>query len=83
MNISQLLEYCERIVVARESSRPHLLPHFAGSSRVDYDEEITPDCLLDYATISECMKESGKDIMGMIPLQVLFFLCTHVCYCIL
>ena len=73
MNISQLLEYCERVVAARESSRPHLLPQAAGSGRVDHDEEIATDCLLDYATIAECMKESGKDIMGMIPLQVIIF----------
>ncbi len=78
MNISQLLEYCERVVAARESSRPHLLHQAAGSGRVDHDEEIAPDCLLDYATIAECMKESGKDIMGMIPLQVVC--CRYFCY---
>lgn len=77
MNISQQLEYCKYVVATRESSHPELLSQVAGSSRIDHYVDFKPNCLLDYATTVEYMKETGKDIMGMISLNVLFIIISN------
>lgn len=68
MNVTQLVEYSAKIVACRTSAVPLIV---AGTIvQVNGDEPIPPEFLLDFNTIAECMKESGKDIVGMIPLQV-------------
>lgn len=64
------MEYSSQIVANRSDIAPQLLiagEVSGGNSQLD---GIQPECLLDYNTIADCMKEAGKDIMGMIPLQV-------------
>lgn len=70
MSVSTLVEYSSQIVANRSDNAPHLLSTVdvgIGNGQLD---GIQPECLLDYNTIADCMKEAGKDIMGMIPLQV-------------
>lgn len=70
MSVSSLVEYTSQVVANRSGKAPHLLSVVetaAGNSQLD---GIQAECLLDYNTIADCMKEAGKDIMGMIPLQV-------------
>lgn len=69
MNVSTLAEYSSRIVAARKSQAPHLLDHSEGNKFNIQIDNVPSECLLDYNTIADCMKEAGKDIMGMIPLQ--------------
>ena len=71
MNVTQLIEYSAKIVASRKSTVPYTV--LSTAVHVDSDQPIPNECLLDFDTISECMKESGKDIVGMIPLQVFFF----------
>ena len=68
MNVTQLVEYSAKIVASRKSAVPYTV--LSTAVHVDSDEPIPEECLLDFNAISECMKESGKDIVGMIPLQV-------------
>ena len=68
MNVPQLLDYSARVVAARTSAVPHLVS--GASAKAQQLEDIPAECLLEYSAIAECMKEAGKDIMGMIPLQV-------------
>ncbi len=70
MNVPTLGDYSSQVVTARGGIAPHLLsPVEATAGNVQLDN-IQPECLLDYNAIADCMKEAGKDIMGMIPLQV-------------
>lgn len=68
MNVTQLVEYSARIVASRKNTVPYTV--LSTAVHVDSDQPIPEECLLDFNAISECMKESGKDIVGMIPLQV-------------
>ena len=70
MNVPTLGDYSSQVVAARSGVAPHLLsPIEATAGNLQLDS-IQPECLLDYNAIADCMKEAGKDIMGMIPLQV-------------
>ncbi|XP_046444487.1 protein EFR3 homolog cmp44E-like isoform X1 [Daphnia pulex] len=69
MNVATLIEYSAQVVAARTAKAPLLLRFNEGSAEEFPQDGITPECLLDFNTIADCMKEAGKDIMGMIPLQ--------------
>jgi hypothetical protein len=70
MNVATLIEYSAQVVAARTAKAPLLLRFNEGSAEEFPQNGILPECLLDFNTIADCMKEAGKDIMGMIPLQV-------------
>ncbi|XP_057379151.1 protein EFR3 homolog cmp44E-like isoform X3 [Daphnia carinata] len=69
MSVTTLVEYSSKVVTARNGSAPHLLNFNESSAESIQQDSISPECLLDFNTIADCMKEAGKDIMGMIPLQ--------------
>ncbi|EFX83306.1 hypothetical protein DAPPUDRAFT_315767 [Daphnia pulex] len=69
MNVATLIEYSAQVVAARTAKAPLLLRFNEGSAEEFPQDGIPPECLLDFNTIADCMKEAGKDIMGMIPLQ--------------
>ena len=68
MPISQLAEYISQVISARARLAAYLLPN---SEEVPEGLDSLPaECLLDFNVISECMKDAGKDIRRLIPLQV-------------
>lgn len=70
MSVTTLIEYSSKVVTARNGSAPYLLNFNESSAESIQQDSISPECLLDFNTIADCMKEAGRDIMGMIPLQV-------------
>lgn len=70
MNVSTLVEYSSQVITARSGKAPHLLSAVDATTANIQLDSIPPECLLDYNAIADCMKEAGKDIMGMIPIQV-------------
>lgn len=70
MSVTTLVEYSSQVVNARSGSAPYLLSFNESSAESIKQDGISPECLLDFNAIADCMKEAGKDIMGMIPLQV-------------
>lgn len=69
MSVTTLIEYSSKVVTARNGSAPYLLNFNESSAESIQQDSISPECLLDFNTIADCMKEAGRDIMGMIPLQ--------------
>ena len=82
MNVATLIEYSAQVVAARTGKAPLLLRFHEGAVEEFQQDGILAECLLDFNTIADCMKEAGKDIMGMIPLQVknLIFVCNSGLY---
>jgi hypothetical protein len=82
MNVATLIEYSAQVVAARTGKAPLLLRFHEGAAEELQQDGILAECLLDFNTIADCMKEAGKDIMGMIPLQVknLIFVCNSDLY---
>jgi hypothetical protein len=70
MSVTTLVEYSSRVATARSGSAPYLLSFNESSAESIQQDSISPECLIDFNAIADCMKEAGKDIMGMIPLQV-------------
>lgn len=69
MSVTTLIEYSSKVVTARNGSAPYLLNFNESSAESIQQDSISPECLLDFNAIADCMKEAGRDIMGMIPLQ--------------
>lgn len=78
MSVSTLAEYCSKIVTARSSMAPYLLNYEEANTGNIRPDSIQAECLLDHTAIADCVKESGKDIMGMNPLQVSKTIFTYV-----